>query len=287
MKRAFELGELYKDLRIARGLKLKDVVHKNLSIAQLSRFENGLSMLSADKLLLAIEGIHMTFSEFGHALKNYEVSHFFKLTNRLSKLQSLSDIEGIQKILRTYESFEIFDVYNRLNKLIIDVAIFTLDHKHYISDDDKEFLTTYLYSIEEWTEYELVLFGNTMVILSDEDLLFLGKSFVKRYKLYLSILSNKKATEKSLLNLILILIERKRYYHANYFIYRLEEILTYQDMFARVTLTFFNLLVSYLQNEEKIDKTKLINYIKIVQELDNPILANFLKRNLEELTQNQ
>ena len=126
-----------------------------------------------------------------------------------------------------------------------------------------------------------------MVILSDEDLLFLGKSFVKRYKLYLSILSNKKATEKSLLNLILILIERKRYYHANYFIYRLEEILTYQDMFARVTLTFFKLLVSYLQNEEKIDKTKLINYIKIVQELDNPILANFLKRNLEELTQNQ
>ena len=63
--RKIQLGELYKELRIARGLKQKDVARKGLSIAQLSKFENGQTMLSADKLLIAIESIHMTFEEFG------------------------------------------------------------------------------------------------------------------------------------------------------------------------------------------------------------------------------
>ena len=68
--RKIQLGELYKELRIARGLKQKDVARKGLSIAQLSKFENGQTMLSADKLLIAIESIHMTFEEFGHKLNN-------------------------------------------------------------------------------------------------------------------------------------------------------------------------------------------------------------------------
>ena len=30
-------------------------------------------MLSADKLLIAVESIHMTLEEFGHKLNNYEL----------------------------------------------------------------------------------------------------------------------------------------------------------------------------------------------------------------------
>ena len=43
-------------------------------------------------------------------------------------------------------------------------------------------MTDYLYGIEEWTEYELYIFGNTMAILSDADLIFLGKAFAERDK---------------------------------------------------------------------------------------------------------
>ena len=75
--RKVQLGELYKELRVARGLKQKDVARKGLSIAQLSKFENGQTMLSADKLLIAIESIHMTFEEFGHKLNNYELPKDF------------------------------------------------------------------------------------------------------------------------------------------------------------------------------------------------------------------
>lgn len=76
--KSLELGELYKELRVARGLKLKDVARENLSISQLSKFENGQTMLAADKLLLAIQGIHMSFSEFSYALTHYQMSDFFQ-----------------------------------------------------------------------------------------------------------------------------------------------------------------------------------------------------------------
>ncbi|MDS9385683.1 helix-turn-helix transcriptional regulator, partial [Streptococcus pneumoniae] len=59
-----ELGEFYKELRLARKLKQTDVACEGLTASQLSKFELGQSMLSADKLILAIQGINVTFDEF-------------------------------------------------------------------------------------------------------------------------------------------------------------------------------------------------------------------------------
>ncbi len=69
-----ELGEFYKELRLARKLKQSDVACDGLTASQLSKFELGQSMLSADKLILAIQGINVTFDEFGHKLNNYQES---------------------------------------------------------------------------------------------------------------------------------------------------------------------------------------------------------------------
>ncbi|EQC68154.1 Positive transcriptional regulator, MutRfamily [Streptococcus sp. HSISB1] len=75
---------------------------------------------------------------------------------------------------------------------MIKIAIHNLDSSYEITDEDKEFLTSYLYEIEEWTEFELYIFGNTMSILPETDLVFLGKAFVERDKLYQSLTSHKK-----------------------------------------------------------------------------------------------
>lgn len=192
LEKSMQLGELYRELRIARGLKLKDVARENLSVSQLSRFENGQSMLAADKLLIAISGIHMTFSEFGHAINNYQEPKLYHLVNKATELYNKQDIDGLRNLLELDKNSEVFDVYNRLTALIIKTYIYTLDQSYVITDEEKAFLTSYLYEIEEWTEYELFVFGNTMSILSESDLIFLGKAFVDRDKLYLSLASHKK-----------------------------------------------------------------------------------------------
>ncbi|CAD0139886.1 helix-turn-helix domain-containing protein [Streptococcus thermophilus] len=278
---SMDLGELFRELRIARGLKLKDVASDKLSVSQLSKFENGQTMLSSDKLLVAISGIHMNFSEFGYALNNYQEPEFFKLGEKIAALHSKQDIDGLKKLLVTYKGCESFDVYNRLNLLVIKVAIHSLDNSSLITDEDKEFLTNYLYEIEAWTEYELYIFGNTMSILSDSDLIFLGKAFEERSKLYSSLTSHKKSAEIAFLNLILILIERKEIYYVRYFMSKLEEILNYQDMFAITYLHVLKQVSDYLNGDVK-SIEKIDNDINMIEKLGNPIAASFLRINLQQ-----
>lgn len=280
-KESMDLGELFRELRIARGLKLKDVASDKLSVSQLSKFENGQTMLSSDKLLVAISGIHMNFSEFGYALNNYQEPEFFKLGEKIAALYSKQDIDGLKKLLVTYKGYESFDVYNRLNLLVIKVAIHSLDNSSLITDEDKEFLTNYLYEIEAWTEYELYIFGNTMSILSDSDLIFLGKAFEERSKLYSSLTSHKKSAEIAFLNLILILIERKEIYYVRYFMSKLEEILNYQDMFAITCLHVLKQVSDYLNGDVK-SIEKIDNDINMIEKLGNPIAASFLRINLQQ-----
>jgi transcriptional activator, rgg/gadR/mutR family, C-terminal domain len=280
-KESMDLGELFRELRIARGLKLKDVASDKLSVSQLSKFENGQTMLSSDKLLVAISGIHMNFSEFGYALNNYQEPEFFKLGEKIAALHSKQDIDGLKKLLVTYKGYESFDVYNRLNLLVIKVAIHSLDNGSLITDEDKKFLTNYLYEIEAWTEYELYIFGNTMSILSDSDLIFLGKAFEERSKLYSSLTSHKKSAEIAFLNLILILIERKEIYYVRYFISKLEEILNYQDMFAITCLHVLKQVSDYLNGDVK-SIEKIDNDINMIEKLGNPIVASFLRINLQQ-----
>lgn len=239
-KELMNLGELYRELRVARGLKLKDVARGNVSLSQLSKFENGQTMLAADKLLVAISGIHMSFAEFGHALNHYQESPFFAVGKQIAKLQLKGDVEGLKQLLNTLEDTETFDTYNRLNRIDVASAIHSLDPNYEIADEDKKFLTDYLYGIEEWTEYELYIFGNTMAILSDADLIFLGKAFAERDKFYLSLPQHKKTAELTFLNIIFALIDREEFYYTTFFIDKLEKLLNYNELFIKSPIIRIN-----------------------------------------------
>lgn len=275
------LGELYRELRMTRGLKLKDVAGQKLSVSQLPKFENGQSMLTADKLLVAISAIHMSFSEFGHALNHYQESSYFRLGDQLANLQVAGDIEGLKEVLKNFEADENFDTYNRLMRIDIVSAIYALDPSYEIKEDDKQFLMQYLYNIEQWTEYELYLFGNTMSILSDADLIFLGRALAERNEFYLSLPQHKKAEQLTFINIILALIERNQLYYTTYFMTRLESMINYQDMFTVVFLTFLKDTLAYLKGETD-DVQPMRECIEMVKKLGNLTMAKLLEEHLEQ-----
>lgn len=278
-KKTMELGELYRELRIARGLKLKDVTTDGLSLAQLSKFENGQTMLSADRLLMAIEGIHMTFAEFGHAVNDYQETVFLQLRNKIITLCGKQDIDGLKKLVEEYKDYESYGVYNRLNVLAIKDSIYSLDNTYVVEEEEIEFLTKYLYDIEEWTEYELYIFGSTMTLLSTEDLIFLGKAFIKRDKLYRTLTSNNTAAKTALLNLISVLVERDGFYYATYFIETLEKLLMFNDTLFITSLTFFKLIIDYKQSSDK-DSQPLADYLASLETTGNKELADICRSTL-------
>ncbi|MDY3023995.1 helix-turn-helix domain-containing protein [Streptococcus hyovaginalis] len=281
---SFHLGELYRELRLARGLKMKDVVSSNLSQAQLSKFENGQTMLSADKLLTAISAIHMSLSEFEHVYHQYEENKFFKQAKLIANYHTNKDIFNLEKLLTTFNHSENYGTYDKLNKLVIQCAIHDLNPEYAILDSDIDFITTYLYSIEDWTEYELYIFGNTLQVLSDSDLIFLSKAFSERYTLYLSIPNNSHRTKLVLLNIIFSLLERKQYYYTHYFMNHLETILTYQDMFVNTVLILLKKVLDYREGKN-INFDDLEMYISNIRQLGHDDIAEFLQDNVITLIQ--
>ncbi|EMB65427.1 hypothetical protein SMU103_03755 [Streptococcus mutans SA38] len=273
-QKSMELGELYRELRIARGLKLKDVVRDNLS--QLSRFENGQTMLSA------ISGIHMSFAEFGHALNNYKETPYFAAGKKIMELYGKQDVEGLKGLLEEYKNYESREIYNRLNLLVIKDCIYSLESSYTIDQEEINLLTKYLYDIEEWTEYELYLFGNTLTLLSTEDLLFLGKAFVERDKLYRSIPSHDNAAKLALLNIISVLLERKQTYYVSYFMEILEKLLTHQDMYFIAILNFFKLVIKCTKGEKQADQ-ELEDFLSALELIGNPALVETLKAKQKQL----
>lgn len=274
-----DLGEQYKELRLGRKVKQKDVASEFLSTSQLSKFESGQSMLSADKMIRAIDGIHMTFAEFGYALNDYQPTEQQKLSDQMLALAAQRDREGLLTLLEKYQASN--TVFDRLNVLVIKNAIHQMDTSYTLSQEDSEFLTEYLYSIENWTSYELYLFGNTLPFLSDLDLLFLSKELAARSNLYLKLKNYRSALKGTYLNIISELLERKQVRHLDFFISELKNLLDIFDTFETIVLRFMELVYKSVI-EGSIKKEKLETYLQQVSDLGLDSLKELLSRKLSQ-----
>lgn len=270
-----ELGEFYKELRIARGLRQADVASRNLTASQVSKFELGQSMLSADKLMLAIRGINMTFDEFAHKLNNYEESSHVRIGRQVVDLFAHQDIEGLKGLLKTIGEVEMAQKYIRLNAIVIKDAIHSLDHSYKLEESDRAFLTDYLYAIESWTWFELYLFCNTMPFLENQDLLFLATSLLEKSEEFRSLLQNKLYLKGIYLNVISDLMERKLFKHIPIFEEELESILTPYDVFEKLLLQFLKKMQVYLQTNGSNQK-EIESYIQSLEVLENSQLTALL-----------
>ena len=278
--RKVQLGELYKELRVARGLKQKDVARKGLSIAQLSKFENGQTMLSADKLLIAIESIHMTFEEFGHKLNNYELPKDIILGKKISSLFLKQDIKGLEYLLTEVLQSEETDQYQRIQSFIIENAIHSLDQNYEINIEDRKVLVDYLFSIESWTWFELYVFGNTMTLISDEDLLFFGRNLSERTKEYSFLTHNLNSLKLAYVNLIGDLILRKIYEQVPLLINELENLLFPYDLLEIMLLKFLKLIDGY--SKSKNSKKEIKHFIESLRVIGNSELTDILEMKLDQ-----
>ncbi|WP_460059424.1 helix-turn-helix domain-containing protein [Pseudolactococcus yaeyamensis] len=103
--------ETFKELRKARGYTQANVSDEVVSKSLISKFENGTSMLAADKLFRAISNLNMTPNEFVSALNNYQPDRMEQLYNTLNQIR-FSGLQGVEQsekliIKGTDDKFEI------------------------------------------------------------------------------------------------------------------------------------------------------------------------------------
>ena len=276
-----ELGEFYRELRIARGVKQNEVACEGLTSSQLSKFELGQSMLSADKLFLAIEGINMTFAEFAYKLNNYQESQHIQLGHQIVDLFVRQDKDSLEDLLNKVQEKVSSQQYIRLNKIVIQNALHSLDSSYILKAEDKQFITAYLFAIDSWTWFELYLFFNTMPLLSDQDLLFLSTALLEKSQEFQQLMQNKLYLKKGLLNVISELLERGYYRYVPLFEIELEKILTVYDIFENILLKFLREICIFLKFNGS-NKKEIETFIQSLEVLDNPQLIALLTLKLQQ-----
>src|SRR5574339_591205 len=113
MSETQELGNYYKQVRNERGYTLSDVAISSdyLDKSQLSRFESGESMLSADRFLAAIDGLNMTVNEFV-ALRSSEPSQYRVFSEKIMAYVMVGDIGGLKDLIKPKARMKMDKIFN-------------------------------------------------------------------------------------------------------------------------------------------------------------------------------
>ncbi|MCK4030540.1 Rgg/GadR/MutR family transcriptional regulator [Streptococcus iners] len=273
------LGEFYRELRRSRLVKQKDVVGGDFTAAQLSRFESGKSMLAADKLIVAVEGINMTMEEFTYKYHGYKEAPHIELANLISDLYYRQDRDGLEALLESDLLNAEGNLYARLNGIVIKVALAALDGQSDFDDEDREFLSDYLFAIEEWTSFELYLFLNAQMLLNDELIIVLILELKNKSHHYRNLRKNKQYLKEILINSITEMIERGRYVYAEQLLCDLESISEVCDALEHIFINYFRLCLKFLRTEgTETSKKKIEAFIASVGVVTNEKLVSLLER---------
>ncbi|MEI4353888.1 Rgg/GadR/MutR family transcriptional regulator [Streptococcus suis] len=259
------LGEFYRELRGSRLVKQKDVVRGDFTAAQLSRFESGKSMLAADKLITAVEGINMTMEEFTYKYHGYKEAPHIELANLISDLYYRQDRAGLEALLESDLLKAEGNLYARLNGIVIKVALAALDGQSDFDDEDREFLSDYLFAIEEWTSFELYLFLNAQMLLNEHMIVSLLSELKNKSKSYRNLRKHRDYLKKILINSVGEMIERKKYGLAEEFLTELERLVETTDAFEQIFVNYFKLCIALIKSGDSMEfQTKTEAYIASV-----------------------
>lgn len=213
-----QFGKIFKKFRESRGLKLKDISKPGISSSQLSRFEHGETDLTITKFMTALDEINMSIEEFMYAAHDFHRDELNELLEKVKHYVSNRDIIGLKNLL-------IFQIekgakqknFHNLNTILIKIRLQDLSEESYYNKKDISYLIDYLFSVEYWGYYELLLFSNTLDVLPHQTFMLLSKEMIRRSDFYKEIPNNRRLISTMILNAFITCIERDELIDALYF----------------------------------------------------------------------
>lgn len=203
------IGQVFKEIRISRGLGLKELCDNDISISSLSNFERGKTDISFTKFMKLIEKVNISYDEFMYMIKNDRVMQQKQFFKNLRKYVSESDQEKIlllskkekKKFKETNLDFHLVNTslvelhYNRMNNMKINSNLVKI-----ISD--------YLLKQDHWFYYDVALINNSMFCVPYDDMVGLSKLVSKKLSWYIDMSEKHNEIVLLYINLSIYMIEK-------------------------------------------------------------------------------
>jgi Rgg/GadR/MutR family transcriptional activator len=235
MTQELTLGEFYKETRERLGYTQRDAATVYCNHSLISRFENNQTILRADKLLIAINGLDMTPTEFFALHANYQPNRLQTFNQKMSNYIISGNIEGLKKMVKPKPSKRQDKIFN----ILVKCAIFDLTDEMLITKSERRFINQYFWGINLWTTYEVSIFSQCLEVLDDSEVYDIGQDIFKSDEFSKIIDANLELVKKTLLNLYVHLICRGSYRHAEMLREKIDSLTTEWDMEEKIVLYLF------------------------------------------------
>lgn len=217
------LGKTLRKVRQGKQVSLCSIADEHLSKSQISRFERGESEISCIRLINILDKLHLSLDEFLilHDNDYTNTETFAKLLQYIRKEYSSQNTNNIVKLLAFPSKYNL----NSLERTMIKSILYTLDNA--IKPTEKEMLqlTDYLFKVEKWGYYEIILLGNCVRTIEYASFFLLTKEMINNY-IYSSLNNNnKKFVTQLAINCLILSIDRSEFKNCTLLITEIQKLL--------------------------------------------------------------
>ena len=181
-----DLGAFYKETREKLGYSQRDAESVYCDHSLISRFENGETVLRADKLLMAINGLDLTPTEFFVWHGDYLPNRLQMFNKKMNAYVINGDVEGLKTLLKTRAIRNEDKIFN----IVAKCAIFDLSDEMLITKSERKFIEKHFNGVKQWTIYEMSVFAHCLEVLDVGEAYDIGQDILKSDEFSKIIASN-------------------------------------------------------------------------------------------------
>lgn len=232
-----KLGITLRKVRKGKQISLCSVADEHLSKSQISRFERGESEISCIRLINILDKLHVTLDEF-LILHNEDYTNgesFANLVQYIRKQYSSQSINNIACLLYDTSNYTL----NSLEKTMVKSILHTTDSNVIPSDEELLQLTDYLFKVEKWGYYEIILLGNCVRTINYNSYFLLTKEMLNNY-IYSSLnKTNKRIVTQLAINCLILSIDKEKFSNCSYLIDEIKSLLDNELNFYEQTVFLY------------------------------------------------
>ena len=232
-----KLGITLRKIRKGKKISLSSIADSNLSKSQISRFERGESEISCIRLINVLDKLHVTLDEFLilHDDDYTNSESFANLVQYIRKQYSSQSIDNIACLLSDTTNYTL----DPLEKTMVKSILHTMDSRIIPSDEELLQLTDYLFKVEKWGYYEIIIFGNCARTINYNSYFLLTKELLKNY-IYSSLnKTNKRMVTQLVINCLILSIDEEKFSNCSYLISKIKTLLDNELNFYEQTVFLY------------------------------------------------
>ena len=218
-----QLGKTLRKVREGKQVSINSISNKHLSKSQISRFERGESEISCIRLINILDKLNISLDEFLILYDNdyTKTETFIKLIQYIRQEYATQNIKNITKLLFDTSDYDL----DPFKKTMIKSIIYTMDNTIKPTEGELLKLTDYLFKVEKWGYYEIILLGNCVSTIEYTSYFLLTIEMLKNY-IYSSLnKTNKRLVTQLAINCLILSIDKEKFHNCTFLIAEITKLL--------------------------------------------------------------